>query len=45
MNQKNIDKFVYTEAKNFLLDLCVSGVDFLLIEKYLSPTSLQPHAP
>jgi hypothetical protein len=42
MNQEDIDKFVYAEAKNFLLDLCIAGVDSLLIEKYLSPTSLQP---
>lgn len=42
MNQEDIDKFIYTEAKNFLLDLCIAGVDSLLIEKYLSPTSLQP---
>jgi hypothetical protein len=42
MNQEDIDKFVYSEAKNFLLDLRIAGVDSLLIEKYLSPTSLQP---
>jgi len=42
MNQEDIDKFVYAEAKNFLLDLYIAGVDSLLIEKYLSPTSLQP---
>ena len=35
MNQEDIDKFVYAEAKNFLLDLCIAGVDSLLIEKYL----------
>jgi hypothetical protein len=42
MNQEDIDKFVYAEAKNFLLDLCIPGVDSLLIEKYLSPISLPP---
>jgi thermostable 8-oxoguanine DNA glycosylase len=40
MNQKNIDKFVYKEAKNFLPDLGIAGVDRLLIDKYLNPTSL-----
>ena len=41
MNQEDIDKFVYSEAKKFLLDLSIADVDASLIEKYLSPTSLQ----
>lgn len=41
MNQEDIDKFVYSEAKKFLLDLCIADVNASLIEKYLSPASLQ----
>ena len=41
MNQEDIDKFVYSEAKKFLLDLCIADVNASLIEKYLNPASLQ----
>jgi hypothetical protein len=41
MNQEDIDKFVYSEAKKFLLDLCIADVNSSLIEKYLNPASLQ----
>lgn len=43
MEQKMIDnKFVYSEAKNYLTELDIAGINPSLIEKYLNPISIQP---
>ena len=42
MEQKTIDKFVFAEAKTYLLGLEIPGINPELIEKYLNPIIIQP---